>query len=125
MNFSKAGIILNTENYRDCVRFYGDTLGLELLFEIDRPSERLTCFDLGGAYLMVETGGQSHPEVKPVDRCPTKFRFNVADVEAVAADLRSKGISIDVHHHDWGTTAEFSDPDGNRCALRSDDGFGF
>ena len=123
MDFSNAGIILNTEKYKECVRFYGEILELTLLFEIDRPDEQLSCFDLGGAYLMVETGGQSHPNVKPIDRCPTKFRFNVADVEAVSAELCSKGVRIEVRHHDWGTTAEFADPDGNRCALRSDVGF--
>lgn len=124
MEFSKTGIILYTEKYQDCVRFYGEVLELTLLFEIDRPGERLTCFDLGGSYLMIETGGQSHPGVKPIDKCPTKFRFNVADVDAVSADLRSKGVSIEVSHYEWGTTAEFADPDGNRCALRSDEGFG-
>ena len=124
MDVSKAGIILNTEKYEACVRFYGEILELPLLYEIDRPGEQLTCFDLGGVYLMVETGGQSHPNVKAIDRCPTKFRFNVADVEAVSADLRGKGVKIDVLVHEWGTTAEFADPDGNRCALRSDEGFG-
>ena len=124
MQFSKAGIILNTENYRECVRFYGDVLGLEALYQIDRPGEQLTCFDLGGAYLMVEPGGRSHSGVKPVDQCPTKFRFNVEDVDKVSADLRTKGVNIDVRRHEWGTTAEFADPDGNRCALRSDEGFG-
>ena len=124
MHFSKSGIILNTEKYRECVNFYGGVLGLKTLYEIDRPGEQLVCFDLGGAYLMVETGGRSHAGVKPIDSCPTKFRFNVADVEAVAADLQSKGIAIEVRRYDWGTTAEFCDPDGNRCALRSDEGFG-
>ena len=124
MDVTKAGIILNTENYEDCVKFYGEVLELPLLYEIDRPGERLTCFDLGGAYLMVETGGQAHAGVKPIERCPTKFRFNVADVEATSADLRRKGLRIAVREYDWGTTAEFADPDGNRCALRSDEGFG-
>ena len=124
MDVSKAGVILNTEKYEDCVSFYGEVLGLPLLYEIDRPGEQLTCFDLGGAYLMVETGGQAHAGVKPIDSCPTKFRFNVADVEAVSAALRRKGVNIEVRKHDWGTTAEFADPDGNRCALRSDEGFG-
>ena len=124
MDFSKAGIILYTEHYSECVRFYGDVLGLDLLFEIDRPGEQLTCFDLGGAYLMVETDGHAFPGIKPLDQCATKFRFNVTDVESAAAELRNKGVTIDVQHHEWGTTAEFADPDGNRCALRSDQGFG-
>jgi len=124
MDFSKAGLILYTEKYPECVNFYGDILGLDLLFEINRPGEQLTCFDLGGVYLMLETGGYSHSNVKPIDQCPTKFRFNVPNVDAVCTELRSKGVTIEVHHYEWGTTAEFSDPDGNRCALRSDEGFG-
>ena len=123
MDFSKYGIILNTEKYKECVRFYGEVLDLPVLFEVEQTGQELTCFDLGGAYLMVETGGQAHAGVKPIDRCPTKFRFNVADVEAASAELRRKGVPIEVRHHDWGTTAEFADPDGNRCALRSDEGF--
>ncbi len=124
MDFSKAGIILNTGNYRECVAFYGNVLGLELLYEIDRPGEQLTCFDLGGAYLMVEPGGEAQPSGKSIEQCPTKFRFNVEDVEAVSSDLSGKGVDIVVQRHEWGTTAEFNDPDGNRCALRSDAGFG-
>jgi lactoylglutathione lyase len=124
MDFSKTGIILYTEKYQECVSFYGEVLELTLLFEIDRPGEKLTCFGLGGAYLMIETGGQSHSGVKPIDICPTKFRFNVEDVDTVSADLRSKGVSIEVSHYEWGATAEFADPDGNSCALRSNEGFG-
>ena len=93
MDFSKAGLILNTEKYAECVNFYGDILGLDLLFEINRPGEQLTCFDLGGIYLMIETGGYSHSNVKPIDKCPTKFRFNVPNVDAVCTELRSKLMS--------------------------------
>ncbi len=45
MDFSKAGLILYTEKYPECVNFYGDILGLDLLFEINRPGEQLTCFE--------------------------------------------------------------------------------
>ncbi|MEM7061449.1 MAG: VOC family protein [Pseudomonadota bacterium] len=125
MNFTKAGIILNTENYEDCVHFYGGTLGLPLLHQIDRPGEKLTTYALGETYLMIETEGTSCTGTKPVDICPAKFRFNVPDVEATSDALRRKGVDIEVNHYSWGVTAEFSDPDGNRCALRSDEGFGF
>lgn len=124
MRFSKAGIILNTQNYNECTVFYGEVLGLKTLYKIDKTNEQLTCFELGDLYLMVETGGKSSVGVKPIDVCPTKFRFNVKDVETSAAELKNKGISIEVQNHDWGTTAEFSDPDGNRCALRSETDFG-
>ncbi|WP_111734443.1 VOC family protein [Roseovarius amoyensis] len=124
MNFTKAGVILNTENYRDCVDFYGSILGLPILQQFGNGSDEITVFSLGSSYLMVEHGGTAHPEGKSNSTCPTKFRFNVRDVDASASELREKGVALTVLHHDWGTTAEFSDPDGNRCALRSDEGFG-
>ncbi|WP_320176694.1 VOC family protein [Roseovarius pacificus] len=124
MKIDRTGVILNTENYRACVAFYGEVLGLPLLFEFDRPGERLTCFDMGGAYLMVEPGGAARPEGKTPKTCPTKFRFNVRDVEAAAAELVARGVEVSVRKHDWGMTAEFLDPDGNRCALRSESDFG-
>lgn len=121
MQFSKAGIILLTARYADCVAFYGKVLELSLLFQLDREDSTLACFDMGGAYLMVEPG---RPEADGSGRSPVKLRFNVGDVEVTAEALRKKGVGIIVQHHDWGTTAEFNDPDGNRCALRSDHGFG-
>ena len=124
MKFTTAGIILFTENYEQCVAFYGTTLGLETLHAIDREGEKLTTFSLGGAYLMVETGGTASRSAKCVSENPTKLRFNVADVTATARDLGRKGVDVRVAVHDWGTTAEFTDPDGNLCALRSDAGFG-
>jgi len=124
MNCTKAGIILYTDKYQDCVAFYRDALQLPLMFQFDRPGETLTCFDLGGAYLMVEVGGPPSRDIKTMDHSPIKFRFNVPEVEAVAKQLRDRGVKIALHRHDWGDTAEFTDPDGNRCALRSDRGFG-
>lgn len=124
MQFTKTGIILNTQNYQECVRFYGDVLGLEILYKIDRTDEHLTTFRLGNTYLMVERGGVAHQGSKTTDVCPTKFRFNVADINAACAELQSKGIDVSLKQHSWGDTAEFFDPDGNRCALRTDKGFG-
>ena len=124
MNFTMAGVILFTHKYEECVDFYGQTLGLDVLHRIDRVGERLTTFMLGNSYLMVETGGVEHEGKKTVESSPIKFRFNVPDVKVACAQLRSKGLKVDVFDHTWGTTAEFSDPDGNLCALRSDEGFG-
>ena len=124
MQFTHAGIILFTQHYAACVRFYRDGLGLPLLHQIDRPGERLTTFALGDTYLMVEPGGHAHDGSKPLDASPLKLRFNVPDVRATCAHLRDKGIPTTLFTHTWGTTAEFHDPDGNQCALRSDTGFG-
>jgi len=124
VKFLQAGVILYTQRYQECVDFYEKVLELEILHEIDRVGEQLTTFSLGGTYLMVETGGVSHVDVKTIETSPVKFRFNVVDVESTCKELRSKGVELEVIRHSWGTTAEFADPDGNLCALRSDNGFG-
>ena len=65
MKFTRAGFILNPENYQECVYFYGNILGLEFMFKIDRKGEKLTTFDLGGVYLMIETGALRRPVGNP------------------------------------------------------------
>lgn len=124
MKFTTSGVILFTRSYDACVDFYDRVLGLEMLHRIDRPDEHLTTFRLGDTYLMVETGGVGSASAKTVAQNPIKLRFNVPDVAFAVAELESRGLRPKIHHHSWGTTAEFTDPDGNRCALRSDDGFG-
>ncbi|MEM6899189.1 MAG: VOC family protein [Pseudomonadota bacterium] len=124
MKFTMAGIILFTENYESCVEFYGSILELEMLHKIDRPGERLTTFLLGDTYLMVEPDGVSSNSAKKIEQNPTKLRFNVPDVLETSDLLKRKGIDVQVFEHTWGVTAEFTDPDGNLCALRSDAGFG-
>ncbi|WP_299417027.1 VOC family protein [uncultured Sulfitobacter sp.] len=124
MKFTMAGIILFTENYEECVEFYGTALELKILHKIDRPNERLTAFLLGDTYLMVESGGVSSDTAKTIAQNPAKLRFNVPDVFETCSLLKDKGINVQVLEHSWGTTAEFCDPDGNLCALRSDKGFG-
>ncbi|WP_227272265.1 VOC family protein [Roseobacter weihaiensis] len=124
MKFTMAGIILFTQNYEECVVFYGSVLELETLHMIDRPGEKLTTFLLGDTYLMVETGGFASDDTKTIEQNPTKFRFNVPNVLERSAALKIKGVNVKIIEHTWGTTAEFVDPDGNLCALRSDAGFG-
>lgn len=124
MQISYCGFILNTENYPACVAFYRDVLGLVVLFDKDTAEEQLTCFDLGGAYLMVEPGGRASALRKEVAICPVKLRLNTPDIDAAIAHLRARGVAVEARDHPWGRTAEFADPDGNRCALRSETGFG-
>jgi lactoylglutathione lyase len=124
MKFTKAGIILNTQKYQECVDFYGAILSLDIMFKINRPGEKITTFALGDVYLMIEPDGHAQVGKKSVAACPTKFRFNVNDVQAECTALRRKGVQVEVIDHNRGTTAEFSDPDGNRCALRSQRDFG-
>ena len=124
VKYSQAGIIQFVQRYAECVAFYGEVLELPVLFRLERAESTLTVFDLGGAYLMVEPGGAPGGARRGPGRSPVKLRFNVANVESAAAELRGKGVEVALRRHDWGTTAEFADPDGNRCALRSEAGFG-
>ncbi|UUP18394.1 VOC family protein [Nitratireductor thuwali] len=84
------GIILGTERFEECVRFYRDILELPVWFE----KERLVCLRFGDGYLMIETGGMAREGRKPNRENPTMLRFNVDDVETAAADLEAKGIPV-------------------------------
>ncbi|KJZ23324.1 VOC family protein [Tritonibacter mobilis] len=121
MKITTAGLILFTSHYQACVTFYRDCLRLRLLHSINRPGETLSTFDLGGAYLMIEP---AEDLAAPLARLPLKLRFNVPDIKASCEDLRQRGVEVRLLHHGWGSTAEFCDPAGTRCALRSDAGFG-
>ncbi|MFM7443088.1 MAG: VOC family protein [Tabrizicola sp.] len=107
------GVILKTEHFGDCVRFYRDMLGLPLWWE--KPG--LVCLRFGGGYLMVEGMGVATSEPRSVARNPTVLRFHVQDIEAAAAALGKVGIAVQVLHFDWGVIGTFADPDGNPCEL--------
>ena len=124
MDFSRTGIILFTDQYEACVSFYVETLGLPVLFVADEPGSHLTCCDFGGAYLMIEVDGPPSVIEKSMRQNPTKLRFNVADVEAAARELESKGVKVNRAVYNWGTIANFVDPDGNLCSLRDEASFG-
>ncbi len=108
------GIILCTERFEDCVRFYRDTVGLPVWFE--KPG--LVCLRFGDGYLMVEGGGVARDGRKSRAENPTMLRFNVDDVRAAAAWLRGRGVPVEVRDFDWGTVGTFIDPDGNACELK-------
>ena len=83
----------------------------------------LTCLDMGGGYLMIETGGTAIPGGRPIEQSPVKLRFNVHDVEAAASNLEARGVHVSIRRETWGTVADFIDPDGNRCSLRDESSF--
>ena len=111
------GIVLGTEKFHECVRFYRDILGLPVWYE--KPS--LVCLRFGDGYLMIETGGHTTEGRKSNAQNPTMLRFNVADVDAAANELRSKGISVERRDFVWGKVATFIDPDGNACEFKNAD----
>jgi lactoylglutathione lyase len=107
------GIILHSWDFDGCVAFYRDTLELPVWHEKDG----LCCFHFGAGYLMIERSGRD----KPIQHNSTKLRFNVADVDAAAEVLISRGVSVVIEQFNWGRVATFRDPDGNLCGLRNAD----
>lgn len=123
MNIQQTGTILFTENFKECAAFYQDVLELPLLFTQDKGDFKLACFDLGDAYLMVETGGVSCPSGKTVEQASTKLRLNVSDLNNAQAFLQNKGIKVDINEYDWGSTMDIYDPDGNPISIRDQKGY--
>ena len=89
MNTQRYGIILNVENYDECVVFYRDVLELKLMFSKVDGDFKLTCLEFGYGYLMIETEGFAEPNGKSIKSCPSKLRFNVPDIEAACKRVKS------------------------------------
>jgi len=100
--------------------FYGETLGLEFLWE-NPASIRFRCGDAS------EISVFKRP---PVAADHTLAHFEVADIEAAVRDLEAKGVEfIDYDEGPLATTghiaqlgpargAWFHDPDGNTLGIR-------
>ena len=114
MEFDRTGIILYTIEYKKCVEFYENMLGLNKMFE----SENLTCFEFGQSYLMVELDDEYNGQKTEIERTKTCLRMNVPNVKILAEKLINKNIKVDYQEHSWGTIAKFFDPDGNLCAFK-------
>jgi lactoylglutathione lyase len=107
------GVILKTERFDECVRFYHEIMGLPLWWE--KPG--LSCLRFGAGYLMVEGLGVAASGAKTVAQNPTVLRFHVQDITAASDSLRGSGVAVEVLRFDWGVIGVFVDPDGNPCEL--------
>jgi len=123
MDIQTHGIILNTQNYQQCVRFYQQLFKLKILFQKEEADFQLCCFEFGGSYLMVETGGTAKPEGRSIVEGAMKLRFNVSDIEQALIEVRSYGIDANIDRADWGSTINIFDPDGNRIGIRDEGGY--
>ncbi len=120
MDFTRTGVILNTQNYDACVAFYRDLFSLPVMFQEADGDFRLTCFEYGGAYLMVETDGFAKPAGKSIAENATKLRFNVADIDVALKRLQGFGLDAKIERSAWGSTINIHDPDGNRIGIRDE-----
>ena len=95
MDFDRTGIILYTLEYKKCVDFYENILGLKKMFE----GENLTCFEFGHAYLMVELDDAYNGQKTGMERTKTCLRMNVPNVKMFAEKLTRKNIKVDFQEH--------------------------
>ena len=61
MELRRSGIIPCAKSYETCVDYYRRILELPELLSLDIKHSRLTCLDIAGSYLMIETGGSAVP----------------------------------------------------------------
>jgi catechol 2,3-dioxygenase-like lactoylglutathione lyase family enzyme len=104
-------VAINVSDVPGSVAFYTDVLGGAL--RSDRPD-----FGIGGAW--IDLGGQQiHLLEAPVPRnLGQHFAIRVGDLDAVVAELRSKGVDI-ADPVDSGTNRQtfLDDPSGNAIEL--------
>lgn len=123
MKIVRTGIIINTENYEACVKFYQEIFSLPVLFTKTDGDFKLTCFEYGGSYLMLENDGFANPAGKSIKECAAMLRFNVEDLSEALQRLKNFGIDAKIENYDWGSTIHIFDPDGNRVGIRNETKF--
>ena len=109
---AQFGFILFVEKFHECEKFYAEMIGLRILYR----AKLVTRFEFGNGYLMLE--GEDGDSRKAA-RGSFVIRFNVKDLIGAASYLEQRGVEVVIHHFDWGSIAGFTDPDGNRCELKT------
>mgnify|MGYP000986718414 CR=1 FL=1 len=111
MNISQSGIIIKTRHVVECIDFYRNVLGLDVLFATDF----LTCFQWGASYLMIEPapdGSATTRDEHLVLRC------NVQSVAEERDKLVHHGILSFYDKFEWGEILTFFDPAGTKIELK-------
>lgn len=95
------------------VRFYRDTLGLQLKFQSPGWSE----FETGETTLALHPASDKNPAGK------IELGFTVADVEAFYREMNARGVlfSMPPTKQDFGgVLAQFVDSDGAHCSVAAE-----
>lgn len=112
-------IAMNAGDIARAVKFYRDSLGMRLLFEVP---PKMAFFDCAGVRLML-----SLPENGDFDHAGSVLYFRVEDIAATHATFKERGVSfIDEPHlvarmpdHELWMTF-FKDTEGNTLALMAE-----
>lgn len=116
MEFNRTGVILYVINYDECVDFYHNIIGLDIMFK----TESLTCMEFGNGYLMIEVDKRTDPrsDIDIGERFRTCIRMNVPNFKSVVDKLTKEGIEIHYEEHELGVVAKFFDPESNLCEFK-------
>ena len=117
LHYIRNGIIVKTERYFECMEFYRSVLNLKFTSEKVEGAFRMSRFDFGSSYLLVETGGRAKIGEKDVDENPCVLRLDVEDINLASEHLKSRSVEADLYDLDWGKLIITHDPDGNRIEI--------
>ena len=122
MNLANAKVgqlLIPVDDFDHGVAFYRDTLGIPFLFS---APPQMAFFNCGGIRLLVGV----MPTGEKAQRGSAIY-FQVADIQAVHAELEAKGVTFRAEPHVVHRTpqselwlSEFTDPYGNQLALMSE-----
>ncbi|CAN5602605.1 hypothetical protein BH23GEM1_BH23GEM1_03760 [soil metagenome] len=114
-------LLIPVEDLERAVPYYRDTLGLRYLFS---APPQMSFFQCGDVRLLVGVPEAGQPRARG-----SIIYFKVADIHAVYATLKERGIEFDAEPkliHRTATSelwlAGFRDPDGNQLVLMSEIG---
>ena len=105
------------------LRFYRDTLGLEVASDLGQYAE----FNASGGFMLAlferkaHAAGEPEIAISPVSGQRATLAFEVATPDEIYASLRVRGVefaSAPANHAEWGLRTVFlHDPDGNLVCL--------
>ena len=112
-------LLIPVEDLERAIAYYRDTLGLRYLFS---APPQMSFFQAGAVRLLVGVPEPGQPRQRG-----SAVYFKVADIHAVHATLKQRGVMFAAEPkliHKTPTSelwlAEFRDPDGNQLALMSE-----
>jgi len=125
MNTLQVSIVRHTKNYEAMVRFYRDSLDMDVTLSWNEPNNRGTLLTFGGkasntVVEVIELGNEAVPGVQPVN---VVLSIEVDDVDAWHNELIKRNITIARKLEDapWGHRSfGIDDPDGFRIWYYQD-----
>jgi predicted enzyme related to lactoylglutathione lyase/ADP-ribose pyrophosphatase YjhB (NUDIX family) len=107
-------VYLYVSDLERSIRFYRDTLGLELERHAHNPAWAEARLENGVRFALHEAG--SH--VPELSSGTIEVSLRVEDVDAACEALSAAGADVgEVMRESWGTLCRFTDPDGYRLGL--------